>query len=544
MTTNTPPETTLDDNSGQRNCDNHYIGGGGNARLLSQALGKIDIRLYWFLVLILCAIADLWSVYNFGSIRGHRVIFAQNTLIMAGLIVGLVYSLGRKGWLAFAIVSLTSSFFLLGEVVSIRYFEMKLTGDMLMMVLGSSPGEMSGFGGQLLVKPVFWICIIAFVSILLVITSMCRISRRRFTESHLSHILGLLLLTVFILISIFVRNPLAKTTHWPFYQQCFQRYGDYSSLARFIKSDKRMQTDNVTKTYKQDSSPFVCIVIGESATREAWSLYGYQRETTPEMEKIKGELIVYRNVTACASQTTEVMRYFLTCATPEEPSNFRFTLPNLLACGGYSVALYSNQEHWGKFDGPISMLFHACSPKVYIKHDVPKQELKRKWAYDDDLLTYLSREIENQNGPTVVFLHLNGSHIAWRDCAPKEYQRFPQAELAIHENPETLRNSYDNSIIFTDAIIGQAVTLLKNIKRPTCLFYFSDHGDTPSSGKTRVATSKETWNIPAILWCSPEYMENNASLWQSEKEKETQAMRSEVFFDLVQRLCGVQYKYE
>ncbi len=291
-----------------------------------------------------------------------------------------------------------------------------------MMILGNAPDEMKSFGCQLLVKPVFWICLLAFVAVLFLIIAMCRFSRKVQQESFISHVLGILIWLVFILICVFIRNPLKKTTHWPFYQQCFQKYDDYSTLARFIRSDKNMQIDNVTKTYDKDASPFVCVVIGESATREAWSLYGYPRKTTPKMEKIKDELIIYKNVTACASQTTDVMRYFLTHATPEAPCDFRFTLPKLLACGGYSVALYSNQEHWGKFDGPISMLFHACSPKVYIKHDVPKQELKRKWAYDDDLLTYLSREINTQVGPKIVFLHLNGSHIAWRDCAPEEFQ--------------------------------------------------------------------------------------------------------------------------
>ncbi len=105
-----------------------------------------------------------------------------------------------------------------------------------------------------------------------------------------------------------------------------------------------------------------------------------------------------------------------------------------------------------------------------------------------------------------------------------------------------MRNSYANSIFFTDFISGQAIDLRKNTKRPTYLFYFSDHGDTPSSGKTRVPTSVETWNIPAILWCSPEYISSNASLWQQEKGKEGLAMRSDVFFDLIQLICGVTYK--
>ena len=146
--------------------------------MLSRLKGKIDIRLYWLFLLTLCAIADLWSAYSFGTIRGHRVMFAQNAIIVTALVGGLVFLLGRRGWLVFATLSLLTSFFLLGEFVSIRYYEMKLTGDMLMMILGSSPGEMRGFGCQLLVKPVFWICLIAFVAILFLTILLCRLSRR------------------------------------------------------------------------------------------------------------------------------------------------------------------------------------------------------------------------------------------------------------------------------------------------------------------------------------------------------------------------------
>ena len=105
-----------------------------------------------------------------------------------------------------------------------------------------------------------------------------------------------------------------------------------------------------------------------------------------------------------------------------------------------------------------------------------------------------------QNEPLVIFMHLAGSHFPWRDAVPQEKQVYKQAELAINETKETLRNSYDNSILFTDSILKEIIENLKNSNRSACLFYFSDHGDSPSSGRERDVTSNEIWNIPAIIW--------------------------------------------
>ena len=64
---------------------------------------------------------------------------------------------------------------------------------------------------------------------------------------------------------------------------------------------------------------------------------------------------------------------------------------------------------------------------------------------------------------------------------------------------------YDNSIAFTDLLLGQAIAMVKPLHRPSFLVYLSDHGETPSSPHWRDASSPDLLAVPLIVWFSPEY---------------------------------------
>ena len=66
-------------------------------------------------------------------------------------------------------------------------------------------------------------------------------------------------------------------------------------------------------------------------------------------------------------------------------------------------------------------------------------------------------------------------------------------------------NLYDNTIAFTDLILGQMVEMLKSLDRPSFLVYLSDHGETPSSPHWRDASSPDLLAVPYSVWFSKEY---------------------------------------
>lgn len=64
-------------------------------------------------------------------------------------------------------------------------------------------------------------------------------------------------------------------------------------------------------------------MIGESTSRKHMSLYGYPRETTPQLDALKAanrNLTVFNNVVASRPYTIEVLQQVLTFADQSIPT--------------------------------------------------------------------------------------------------------------------------------------------------------------------------------------------------------------------------------
>jgi len=65
---------------------------------------------------------------------------------------------------------------------------------------------------------------------------------------------------------------------------------------------------------------------------------------------------------------------------------------------------------------------------------------------------------------------------------PPEFQRFkPQcfdADVVNHCTIEQLYNSYDNSILYVDHVVGETIKRLDHLGVPYVFIYLSDHGES------------------------------------------------------------------
>ena len=88
------------------------------------------------------------------------------------------------------------------------------------------------------------------------------------------------------------------------------------------------------------------LVIGESARRDSWSVYGYGRATTPYLDSIKPELTLFSNAVADANLTVFAVPMLLTGQAPEQYdlSAVRGNLVDLAKEAGYSTSWLMNQD--------------------------------------------------------------------------------------------------------------------------------------------------------------------------------------------------------
>jgi KDO II ethanolaminephosphotransferase len=127
-------------------------------------------------------------------------------------------------------------------------------------------------------------------------------------------------------------------------------------------------------------------------------------------------------------------------------------------------------------------------------------------------------------------LHTKGSHFSYTSRYPREFAKFQPECSGVDGacSKQTMINSYDNSILYTDTFLKSLMTSLANKK--AVLIYTSDHGETIEENRHFHATPKplappEQFDVPLIFWASEPYL--NASTVNKEAfEKLQQAANS------------------
>ena len=151
----------------------------------------------------------------------------------------------------------------------------------------------------------------------------------------------------------------------------------------------------------------VVLVIGESARAADFSLYGYKRETNPQLKK--QDIFVLKNSTSTATYTTASVHSMLSY-TGSDSDSYE-PLPNYLQREGIDVIWRT--KNWG-------------APPLHIKSFEQAGELKKSCKgdgcdYDEVLLTNLDKEIlSSKKNKIFIVLHTAGSH------GPTYYNKYPK----------------------------------------------------------------------------------------------------------------------
>ncbi len=210
----------------------------------------------------------------------------------------------------------------------------------------------------------------------------------------------------------------------------------------------------------------VVLAIGESSRSKNFSVYGYaRRNTNPALHQISGLHLL--NGIAKRGSTLY--------ALPEILEKKGLKLPAIVSKLGIPTACYVNYTLYDNcaFVGETKASKCAHGGKCYDEDVVPLLE--------DNLKTYVS-------GYRFVVLHLGGgSHgPAYADRYPPEFQKFKpmcnDADVLNQCTMEQLYNSYDNTILYVDYVLGEIIQKLDRSGVPYVFIYLSDHGESLMEG--------------------------------------------------------------
>lgn len=260
-----------------------------------------------------------------------------------------------------------------------------------------------------------------------------------------------------------------------------------------------------------EEAPDCVFVLGESSTRNSWHLYGYPRMTTPHLD----ELCRYGNggfrfsdVVGVIPATDRALALLLTDVTLETPDVGNWTVAEVFRRAGYHCVLISNQWDGRSCATTIDRIFNGCDKRV----SVHKEFAKGDWlsCYDENVVPYLDRELRSPGGPKLVFVHLAGMHYPVQNVIPPEEAHYnnlvePSVLAGLSDAKTDRINRYDDAILYEDKVLGAIVDVLKSHDRPVCLFFISDHGESPRADNWRVFTDRDVYEIPMVIWLSDKY---------------------------------------
>jgi lipid A ethanolaminephosphotransferase len=259
-------------------------------------------------------------------------------------------------------------------------------------------------------------------------------------------------------------------------------------------------------TFSSDEKTVVILVIGESARRRNFSLYGYARPTNPVLAA--SGAVPLANAQACATYTTEA----LLCILSHDDPGLRLAgstelLPSYLQRHGIDVIWRSN--NWGEPPLKVGTYERAT--------DLERSCTGAMCSHDDLLLSGLTQRIRASPARKVfVVLHQSGSHgPAYNTKVPPAFERFRPVCDSVELSqctPQSLLNAYDNTILYTDHVLGRAIGLLKEMQGVgAALIYISDHGESLGEhglylhGTPMALAPDVQKEVPFLVWMSEDF---------------------------------------
>lgn len=222
----------------------------------------------------------------------------------------------------------------------------------------------------------------------------------------------------------------------------------------------------------------IIIVVGEAARKDHFSLNGYQKETTPLLQK--EDVTSFTNMYSCGTSTA----YSVPCMFsifPRDQYNDRLGTTNenlldVLSHAGVHVLWRDNNSDSKGVALRVTYQDYS-QPGVNPICDVE--------CRDVGMLVGLQEYAEAQpEGDIVIVLHQMGNHgPAYYKRYPAEFEKFtPTCKTNQFDKctTEEISNTYDNGLLYTDFFLSKVIELLKdNSNRfATAMIYMSDHGES------------------------------------------------------------------
>lgn len=281
-----------------------------------------------------------------------------------------------------------------------------------------------------------------------------------------------------------------------------KQWGERNIMIRPIGMDARLRPHG-------GKPRLVVLVVGETARAMNFTLNGYERETNPELRKLG--VINFPEVASCGTSTAVSLPCMFSMFPRAEYTERRGreyeNLVDVLNRAGVRVIWRDNDS-----GGSKNVADRVGEERLY---DAFVEGMCNEGGCHDSILLkdIDERLAEAEPGRDIlVVLHQKGSH------GPSYYLRYPPEFMKFTPEcrssdlrqctREEIVNAYDNSILYTDFILGNVAEKLREYggRYDVAMLYVSDHGESLGEyglylhGIPYMIAPAEQTHVPMVMW--------------------------------------------
>jgi lipid A ethanolaminephosphotransferase len=261
----------------------------------------------------------------------------------------------------------------------------------------------------------------------------------------------------------------------------------------------------------------IILVVGEAVRANRLHMNGYERETTPLIEK--EEIINFPQMYSCGTTTSVSIPCMFSNLTrrgySDDKARSTYNILDVLNTAGVNILWRENN----------SSSKGVADRVTYEDFKTPeKNSICDPECRDEGMLVGLQEYIDSiKSGDILIVLHQMGNH------GPAYYKRYPDAFEKYTPVCKTsqleectaleISNAYDNAVLYTDYFLSKVIALLKeNSQFETAMFYISDHGESLGEnsiylhGLPYFMAPENQKHIPAIMWFGDRFRINREKL--------------------------------
>lgn len=496
-----------------------------------QGLTKASARISWK------AVFSLYLFFAYFSVLPQLLLFVTDSTVFVGLRQAIVMSVF---WFVpvlllprfFKQVTLSIGVLLwLGSLVSIAYFciyGQEFSQSVIFTIFESNPAESQEFIAQYFV----WWMTPVFLAHTFVAWMLWRNVKP--LEAPLSKAL---IISTLILVSLViypflkyrfvdhksmgdtmekVQSKVEPAVPWQLVLGYMQYKEQLANMQDLLEGNAEIPPLQNLRDKNAKLPATLVLVIGESTNRQHMSLYGYARETSPMLDAMKNDLLVFNQVVSPRPYTIEALQQVLTFADQKNPELYltKPSIMNMMKQAGYKSYWITNQQTMTRRNTMLTTFSKSTDKQVYLNNT----RLQNSRQYDGDVLAPFAEALKDPAPRKFIVIHLLGTHMKYKYRYPDEYMHFKDntnLAAALDKDKVEVVNTYDNAVLYNDFVVANIFKEYQASKQHGFLAYFSDHGEdvyeAPSYkvlGRNEGNPTLPMYAVPFLLWMTPDWRAN------------------------------------